>query len=354
MHRSRPLASLRRASLALVAVALLSFATSPAQTVVAAVSTLGPGCGSPAAALSSTIPVVGGDITFHLETGAPGSICDLFLSPPPIVAPLDLGFGCMVYVNPALFFPLGPFVTDAGGALTVTYSLPDVPELVNLFCSLQSLVLAPGPVYPFGVSNGVGLLDGNASPFCSYSQGGYQGSGVPGTILTNNFATVFAGAGFMEVGVYDAGGGAAAPNGIRFTANVAGVLALKTFLGGGGSSSAFGIDAVNPLSSGGGLNGGTLGKQACVLALNVAFNNAGVVGSALPGYTGLVYYGAPGDALNGFTVTQILGVANNALAGLGLPAGYTFGALNTLVANINLAFDPCVMSAWARLHLFAS
>lgn len=330
---------------------LLGLTSAPAQTVVASVSTIGPGCGSPAPELSSTIPVVGGNITFHLETGAPSTLCDLFLSPPPASTPLVLGGGCSVYVNLAFFFPLGPFITDANGDLTVTYYLPDVPQLVDLYCTLQGLVLAPGDVWPFSLTNGVGLLDGNAAPFCSYSQGGYGGGGAPGAVLSGNFAATFAGAGHLEVGVFNSGNGGASPNGIRFTADATGLAALVSYLGGGGSSGAFTADAINPTSSSG-TGGGTLAKQTTTLALNVAFNNAGVAGSAASGFPNLVYRN-PSDSLDGMTVTQILAAADAALAGFGLPPGYSFGTLNTLVANLNLSFDPCLMSDWARLHLFA-
>jgi hypothetical protein len=55
--------------------------------------------------------------------------------------------------------------------------------------------------------------------------------------------------------------------------------------------------------------------------------------------------------LSGNTVSQILGLANMAIGGQGLPAGYSFGDLNTVIDNLNLAFDNCTVSAFATLHL---
>ena len=337
----------RFASAAFLAVAALAAPLS-AQTFVAEVSTLGPGCGSAAPTLSSTIPLIPGNITFHLQTTTPNASCDLFLSPPPVIVPISV-LGCSVYVNPLTFIQLGPFVTDPNGVLVVTYDLPNVPALVDLFCSLQGVCVSPNGI---GFSNGVGLYDGNASPFCTYSQGGYQGGGAPGAVLTNNFVSTFSSVGYMEVGVYG-NNGATVPNGIRFNADAAGLAALQTWLGGGGSSVAFGTDTINPTSTGGGVGGGNIGKQATTLTLNIAFNDGAVAGSPLTGFSSLVYRN-PGDSLDGLTVAQIMAVTNNALAGLGLPAGHTFGTLNVLVSSINLSFDPCVMSAWARLYLFAN
>lgn len=43
----------------------------PAQSPVSAVTALGPGGDPPATVLLSTLPVVGGDITFLLDAGVP-------------------------------------------------------------------------------------------------------------------------------------------------------------------------------------------------------------------------------------------------------------------------------------------
>jgi hypothetical protein len=339
MHPSRPFA----------AAALFAAATglSSAQSSVAAVADLGPGCGPPAAVLSSTLPVVGGDVTFRLDTGVPLAYCDIVLSPPNGAPPLVYGSGCPIYVDFLNYVALGPFYADAAGVLTTTFPLPNTPTFLGVPCVLQALCFS-GP--DVGFSNGVGLLDGANPPYCSWSQGGFGGGGTPGGILAANFASTFASAGFLEVGVYGANG-AAAPNGVRFTADATGLAALSTWLGGGGSPAAFGTDAVNPTSTGGGVAGGNLGKQTTALALNVAFNDAGVAGSSAPGYSSLVYR-ASGDALDGFTVAQILTVAHFALSGLGLPGGHSFGSLTSLVDELNRSFDPCVISPWARLHLF--
>jgi hypothetical protein len=48
---------------------------------------------------------------------------------------------------------------------------------------------------------------------------------------------------------------------------------------------------------------------------------------------------------------KILAAVNDALAGNGLLAGYTFSTLNDLVANINLSWDNCQQSDWGAAHL---
>jgi hypothetical protein len=347
--------SIRRSASAVASAALLvagAALSSPAQGV-AMVSTLGPGCGSPPPVLSSTMPVVPGAITFHIADAPPFSPVTFFLSPPPAITPFTVGFGCTIYVNPLLFLPLGPIPTDANGDLFATFFLPDIPELAELFCSLQALVPTPEQFFPLAFSNGVGLLDGTVPPFCSYAKSSYQAGGAASFLVVTQFESVFSTPGFLEVGVHQAAGGSSVPNGIRFTADTLGRAAMQIFMIGGGTSGAFGFDAVNPFSTSGGLGGGALAKQTIALTLNVAFNDAGVAGSFAPGYSSLVYHAA-GDSLDGLTVAQLLATANAALAGLALPAGHSFASLEALVENLNLSFDGCGISEWARLHLFAN
>ena len=93
-------------------------------------------------------------------------------------------------------------------------------------------------------------------------------------------------------------------------------------------------------------------KQTAALALNVAFNDAGViVGATLTPLFGDLVLTNTSTSLDGVTVRNILGAANIALGGGGLPAGYTFNGLNTLIDNLNKAFDNCLVSGFPQANL---
>lgn len=198
------------------------------------------------------------------------------------------------------------------------------------------------------VQEQVGFQPGD---YCTVTQGGYQSNGVPGQAFDNNFITVFTPNG-MDIGVYTPSNGPAAPNGARWEATTTGRNKLKTFLAGGGPSGAITVDVLNGTS----VSGGALAKQTATLSLTVAFSN-GIIWPF--GFGSLLYSNPPNsaDSLNGFSVSQILYAANQALAGSGLPAGYTFSSLNTLVDNLNKSFDNnhgsklCESSDWADEHL---
>jgi hypothetical protein len=74
----------------------------------------------------------------------------------------------------------------------------------------------------------------------------------------------------------------------------------------------------------------------------------------MPAGYGELFYCNPDDSLSGKRISEILGVANDALAnGLsGLPTGYSYASLNTLLNNLNRAFDNCTATDWAETHLF--
>jgi len=192
---------------------------------------------------------------------------------------------------------------------------------------------------------------------CTYTQGGYQGGGVPGQIFDTNFVSTFPTG--LTIGIED---GAGPRHDASWSATAAGMTALKSFLAGGGPSGALTADTLNASS----VSGGALGKQAGALTLNVGFaldsnHNVGLgdlgslqicnlaAGNQIGSFTVTATQAA---ALNGFTVAQILAAANDALGGNGLP-GYvgSFGDLNQLVTALNEAFDNCTPSAFANAHL---
>jgi hypothetical protein len=178
------------------------------------------------------------------------------------------------------------------------------------------------------------------------SQGGYGGGGEPAQILDANFITAFPTG--LTIGIHNPGNGTAAPNGLLWQPNAAGLAALKTAISqGGGSGTSLSQDAVNPTDT---FGGGGLARQTITLTLNIGFNSSGALGIGPNNFGSLIYTNS-GDSLSGLTVSQILDIANRALAGLGLPAGYDFSSLNGLINNLNVAFHDYAVSPWTVNHL---
>lgn len=192
---------------------------------------------------------------------------------------------------------------------------------------------------------------------CTYSQGGYAGSGAPGQIFNNNFATTFPGG--LTIGIND---GLGPLHHALWTAAPPGPANLKTYLAGGGPSGALTADSSNATSA----SGGALGKQTAALTLNIGFDAAGVLPNGAQGLAGLklcnlvdgsvigtfALNAAQAAALNGQSVADVLADANDALGGNGLPTYVgSFGNLNAIVEALNLSFHECVASAFAINNL---
>jgi hypothetical protein len=179
---------------------------------------------------------------------------------------------------------------------------------------------------------------------CTYSQGGYGGGGYPAQVLINNYVSTFSAG--MVLGIYAPTNGNAAPNGLLWQGTSTGLSALQAAISVNGGAGIIGQDAVNPTDT---FGAGSLGRQTLALILNVAFNTTGVLGSAPNNYGSLIYTNN-GDSLNGLTVSQILALANRAVAGLGFPAGYDASSLASLVNNLNISYEACSKSSWAVSH----
>ncbi len=184
----------------------------------------------------------------------------------------------------------------------------------------------------------------------TFSQGGYGGGGAPAQILMANYTTVFTNG--LTLGIFNPVNGNAAPNGLHWQPNSAGLAALQAAVSqaSGGSGGPLTQDAINPTTTYG---GGALARQTLALTLNVGFNTAGVLGIGPNNFGSLVYTNSGSDSLNGMTVSQILAAANQALAGLGLPPGYDFNSLASLVNSLNISFDAYTVSSWGAGHLSA-
>ena len=176
--------------------------------------------------------------------------------------------------------------------------------------------------------------------YCSYTKGGYAGPGTPGQLFTAHFSDVFFND--LVLGIYDGNG---PQTSTRFTAAAPGPTNLQTYLtsAAGGPSAAFPTDVVNPTAT---VNG-QLPEQTAALALNIGFSG---VGGNPAGFGDLTLTGT-GTSLDGAKVSDILGFANYALAGQGLPQGYTFSSLNDLVTNLNQSWDNCTQADWGKTHL---
>jgi len=166
--------------------------------------------------------------------------------------------------------------------------------------------------------------------FCTYTQGGWgavpQGNN-PGTILNDNFSTVFGG--FVEVGIPESAGYS-----MQFTS----AAAIRDYLPAGRKPMPLDMDYTNPTST----KSGVFGGQVLALQLNVDLDSA---------FGGLVINGT-GTSFDTMTVGQVLDAANQAL---GTPtAGYTLPSdLNDLVSFLNQGFDNCLPSGWAQQYLTA-
>lgn len=178
--------------------------------------------------------------------------------------------------------------------------------------------------------------------YCSFSQGGYGGAGYPYKLLATNFVSVFGAGGGVEVGIPGVGGYS-----MKFTS----AAAVQAYLPAGRAAAALTTDLINPVTA----SAGVFGGQVLALKLNIALSDAGVLGSGL----GDLYYCDTGNSLSGLTVRQILALAETALGGGALPAGYTFSSLSGLCEALAVSFDgtsdvlqTCgVATEWAKLYL---
>lgn len=159
--------------------------------------------------------------------------------------------------------------------------------------------------------------------------------------LNCNFKTAFKNG--MEIGNYTNSG-----YGYKWTSDK--VCNLILFLKTTGTSGQITSDKLNPSDVKCG--GGSLAVQTATLTLNVAFGNLGV--KDMPCGCGTLHYIKIGDSLNGKTVTEILAISNAVLSGGQLPQGYTYNSLNTLITNLNCAYQYGQPTSWAITYLKAS
>jgi hypothetical protein len=322
--------------------------------VPSTVTNLGGACGTPAPQLTASPPQLGAYLAFRIYNAPPNAPLILAADVPPFPGPIALGGGCVLWVDPLSSYIFDNFFTDGAGDWTSRFLVAaDALALIGSCVRAQAGILVQGgPVAGIAsLTNGLQVCFGTCPPYCSATRTGFAGGGFAGQVFDLNYSTVFPSG--LDIGIFDTGSGASAPNGLRFDATATGRAALKSFLGVAASpSGSFASDQLNPASTNG---GGSLALQAATLTLNIAFNNAGLLGSGNPGYGNQVYWNYPGnpDSLNGMSLIQILAAANLALSGGALPAGYSYESLAILVQNINEAYDGCTESFWGSKYLFA-
>jgi hypothetical protein len=312
------------------------------------VSNIGGGCGAPAPGLHSTMEIVGQEALISVigaPIGVPVYLAANGVPFPPSVA---LGGGCVLHIDPATATIVGPFNTSSQGDFYLSVMVP--PAAPFLSFRIQGAVVAGGGPFPgFFLTNGLETRFGSCAAFCTYSPAAFTGAGAAAMTYDDNFETVFAAG--LTVGIYDLGSGAAAPNGLQWTGDAAGRAALETFLAlPAAPSGPLTSDAINPIGTNG---GGSLAIHAAALALNIGFNAAGVLGGQSTNFGSLLYIkmNTP-DSLSGLTLVQILAIAQQALAGNGLPVGYSYDSLAAILELINGSFESCTMSEWSSHRLY--
>jgi hypothetical protein len=182
----------------------------------------------------------------------------------------------------------------------------------------------------------------NEGDYCTYSQGGW-GSGAngnnPGSIRDGHFGGVYPSGLMVGLGHYmlfDSSGN------------------VNDYLPTGGTAGALTMDYTNPEVTTPGVpatTSGVFGGQVLALKLNYDFNAAHVLASTMSAFGDVVLSDDSAGSLNGLSVNEILYKAETALGGSGLPSGYDFSSLNTLVDALNNAFNDCHPSDWAQAHL---
>lgn len=173
----------------------------------------------------------------------------------------------------------------------------------------------------------------NPANFCTYTQGGWGAKphgNNPGALLAANFSSLYPG-GVTVGGTYT----------MSFTASAA----VDAYLPAGGKPGVLTASLINPTSSG----SGEFGGQVLALELSVDFSSHNVTPSGL----GAVPLCNTGNSnLDGLTISQVLSQANTALGGGALPAwAANISDVNTIVDDLNNAYDNCGQSQWAVQYL---
>ncbi len=199
--------------------------------------------------------------------------------------------------------------------------------------SLLVALLSSAWVLPAGATP---FADGDVTSYDQNIWGADPPNIPPASTLNAQFFSVYT-AGF-ELG--HPGGG--------FVMDFSGPDALLNYLPQSGTPSALIASSTDPTSSSSGLFGG----QVAGLALNVDFNDAGLLPNALGVKFGdLLFHDLAGSfaALNGTNVRGFLSIVNIALGAGSTP--YGIADLSNLLTETNASFQGGFVSAFANDHL---
>jgi len=181
-----------------------------------------------------------------------------------------------------------------------------------------------------------GFSDGDYFTYNRAKWGQEPHGGNAGTVTTEDFAAIYGANGVVI------GGG--------FTAKWTTPAAIQAFLPNGGTGGFVGMltaNLVDPTST----PAKSFAAEVLALRLNVDYgDNGALVGTVGDGIGDLTLVNT-GGSLDGMTVRQVLGVANTALGGGALPAGYTVNQLEQLIKSLNGSFESGNVSAFAIAHL---
>ncbi len=100
--------------------------------------------------LVCTPPVLGGPLTFTASS-CPSSLTGYLCISPGTQVPTNLGWGCMIRVDPVNYLALGPFLIDASGDWSFTLYLGNDPAMAGSLFTSQ-LIVFPVTTNPLGIA----------------------------------------------------------------------------------------------------------------------------------------------------------------------------------------------------------
>ena len=210
------------------------------------------------------------------------------------------------------------------------HNFPSVIGIDLTACDTQTIgahTCTPG-------TQGCGWEEGDLVTFTSTAWG--TPSSAAENLLLNNFFTVYAAQGFVEIGVQST---------VLFSARFTGPTSIVTYLPATGTPAPLNADLVDPSSTA----SGSFGGEVLALTLNIDF--AGLTGgSSGISFGNLTVCGVMPTSLNGTSVSGLLGIANVLLGGG--TNGYTITEVLAIIAELNNAFTGGAPSTWAQTHLF--